>query len=310
MPPAVDAGVHGLRQLGQDVRLGGVLDGVDGVEAQPVEAVLLEPVEGIVDEEVAHRPAVLAVEVDGGAPGRVPVGVEEALGEGVEVVPLGAEVVIDHVEEDHHLQLVGRVDQRLQLLRPPVDRIRREDGDAVVAPVPRPGKVGDRHQLDGGDAQILEVAEPVGDALVRAFRREGADVQLVEDRVLPRPPGPVRMLPGVGVRVDHLARAMDVVRLEARHRIRRLQVAVDLEAVAGAGADALDGGFAPSGGIGLQRQHPLVAAAAEAERHRFGVRRPQAEAHAGVADFRPEGHAMAEPCHIRPFRLCWSGTEA
>ena len=46
-------------------------DLVDGVEAQAVEAILLEPVERVVDEEVAHRPALVG---DGGAPGRVTLG--------------------------------------------------------------------------------------------------------------------------------------------------------------------------------------------------------------------------------------------
>ncbi len=34
-----------------------VLDGVDGVEAKPVEMKLLEPIFGVLDEEVAHRAA-------------------------------------------------------------------------------------------------------------------------------------------------------------------------------------------------------------------------------------------------------------
>ena len=46
----------------------GRVDVVDGVEAQPVEAVFLQPVEGVLDEEVAHRPLLVG---DGAAPGRL-----------------------------------------------------------------------------------------------------------------------------------------------------------------------------------------------------------------------------------------------
>ena len=51
------------------MRLAAVDDRVHGVEAQAVEVVLLEPVERVVDEEVAHRARLS--EVDRGAPGRV-----------------------------------------------------------------------------------------------------------------------------------------------------------------------------------------------------------------------------------------------
>ena len=44
-----------LRQLGQQMQRSLVADRVDGVEPQAVEMKFLHPVEGIVDEKVAHR---------------------------------------------------------------------------------------------------------------------------------------------------------------------------------------------------------------------------------------------------------------
>jgi hypothetical protein len=66
--------------------------------AQAVETVVLEPVERVLDEEPAHRRLLVG---DGGAPGRVAVRVEEARRIGAEIVPVGAEVVVDDVEQDH-----------------------------------------------------------------------------------------------------------------------------------------------------------------------------------------------------------------
>ena len=42
-----------------------------GVEAQAVEVIFLEPVQRVVDEEVAHRPRLGAVDIDAGAPRRL-----------------------------------------------------------------------------------------------------------------------------------------------------------------------------------------------------------------------------------------------
>ena len=52
---AGQGGAHALGDLGDDVRPAVVEDGVHGVEAQAVEVEFLEPVERVVDEEVAHR---------------------------------------------------------------------------------------------------------------------------------------------------------------------------------------------------------------------------------------------------------------
>ena len=57
-----------------------------------------------------------------------------------------------------------RVDQAPQVVGPPVAAGRGEQGDTVVAPVARPGKVGHRHELDGRDAEIAQIRQPVDDA--------------------------------------------------------------------------------------------------------------------------------------------------
>ena len=45
------------RELLDEMGIAVVDDGMDRIEAQPVEAVFLQPVEGVVDEEVAHDAA-------------------------------------------------------------------------------------------------------------------------------------------------------------------------------------------------------------------------------------------------------------
>ncbi len=55
-----------------------------------------------------------------------------------------------------------------------------------LAPVTLPRELRHRHQLDGGDPQVLQLARSGYDRLERALRREGAHVQFVDHHVLQR----------------------------------------------------------------------------------------------------------------------------
>ena len=126
------------------------------------------------------------------------------------VVALGG-VVVDHVEDDLDAGLVQRLDHPLELrdlLAPGAVRrilvVRGEEADRVVAPVvPQPlveqgevlDELVDRHELDGGDAQLGEVLDRGGvtdagvgaaDVLGHVFEQLGQalDVGLVDDRVV------------------------------------------------------------------------------------------------------------------------------
>ena len=64
VPAAGAPASHRRRQLVEEMRRRIVANRVHGVEAQAVEVKLVEPVQRVVDEEVAHDAAVLAVEID------------------------------------------------------------------------------------------------------------------------------------------------------------------------------------------------------------------------------------------------------
>src|SRR5690606_34113236 len=67
----------GVRQLGEDVRLGIVVDRLGGVDAKAVEMVLANPMGGAGGDEVAHAAGAFAVVVDRIAPfGGMPLGGE------------------------------------------------------------------------------------------------------------------------------------------------------------------------------------------------------------------------------------------
>ena len=122
-------------------------------------------------------------------------------------------VVVDDVEDHFDAGGVQPPNHRLELFHRAVGRrgephVRCEPGQRVVAPVvrqagayqaPLAGRLMDRQQLDGRHPEILEVADRrvrgqgrVGSAQMRRHvgmaRREPLDVDLVDDRLVPRNP--------------------------------------------------------------------------------------------------------------------------
>ncbi len=141
-----------LRQLPQEIR---IVDGVHRVQAQAVETVLQQPHQGVVDKELAD---LRAAKVDGSAPGGVQVLAKEALGVLLQVVAVGAEVVVDHIEDHCQAQAMGGIDQRAQLVGRTIGGFRGVGQHAVVAPVAFTGKLRQGHQLDGGHPQFTRPA--------------------------------------------------------------------------------------------------------------------------------------------------------
>ena len=125
---------------------------------------------------------------------------------------------------------MGGVDEARERLGAAVGRLRRAQVDAVVAPAARARELGDRHQLDGGDAELGERRQVRDRAVERALGGERADVQLVEHLRAER--GGVERLVGPRERgrVDHARRPAQAVGLPARRRVGQ-RVAVEHELV-------------------------------------------------------------------------------
>ncbi len=223
MPLRRHGGMDTSRQRGQP---SGVADGVDGVEAQAVEAEFIEPVERVVDEEIADLGR---RDIDRRTPRGVRRLVEERRGIGPEVIAFGTEVVVDDVEEDHEAQPVRRVDQRLQVVGRPIRFRRRERQHAVITPVAPSGKFRDGHQLDRGDSERRQVRQQHFHAMEST---QQARVQFVDHGLAPRASLPRRVPPCVTIGVDDHAIAMDIATcLPLRGGIGNRRAAVDAETI-------------------------------------------------------------------------------
>ncbi|MNX88360.1 hypothetical protein D3C86_1203280 [compost metagenome] len=82
---------------------------------------------------------------------------------------------------------------------------------------------------------------------------ERTDMQFVDHRLVPRPPQPGAVLPGIGQRIDHHTVPVDIAGLSAGGRVGHFQFAVDAVAVTRA-RRASDVAHEPAVGLGQQRQ--------------------------------------------------------
>jgi hypothetical protein len=104
-------------------------------------------------------------------------------------------VVVDDVQKHHQSALMSGVDQGLQIVGPAVTRIRRVEQHAVIAPVPAARKIGERHELQCGDAGFNQMVELCHHCAIRAVLGERADMRFKENALFPRAPFPVRAAP-------------------------------------------------------------------------------------------------------------------
>ena len=302
---------HAARQFVQDM-LGLVIDdGVDGIEAKAVEAVFLQPIQRVMNIEVAHS---AAGEIDGGTPRGVFRGIEERARIGVQIVPLRPEMVIDHVQKHHQAAPVGGLDQPLQVIRRAVGGVRREQGHAVIAPVPASRKVRDRHQFDGRDPQRGQMIQARLDAREGALGRDRAGVQFIQNGFMPGPAAPIRVRPGVRRRVGDLARPMGVEGLAARGGIGHGQPIGQAIAVQRAGTGLGYGGRPPAVALGLHRMagvdgEPVeVGAGDPLQGDGLDVGCPQAESDAALGRMvAPNGMSWRARCGVMESLRCVSG---
>jgi hypothetical protein len=248
-----------------------VEDRVDGVEPQPVEVEVADPALGALQHPLADAAAVGVVEVDRRAPERL-VRAREVAAERLERLDARrADVVVDDVEQDREALFVGGVDEPLEALGAAVSGVGGRQVDAVVAPAVAAGELGHRQQLDRGDAELAQPGQVRDDGLERALGREGADVQLVDHRVLEVRRREAVVGPGERGGVEHPRRAAEPGGLPAGGRVGDLD-AIDHEGVVlprGEGQSNFADAEPPVG--------QLMVAPAGTQHDPLRVRRPDAE---------------------------------
>ena len=101
--------------------------------------VFAQPVERILHHEAAYAGAALVVVVHRLAPRGV-VARGKVWPKKAQIIALVAKMVVDHVENDRQSAPVRLVDQKAQPFRTAVACLHGIESDAVISPIPLPGK--------------------------------------------------------------------------------------------------------------------------------------------------------------------------
>src|SRR5215207_3553679 len=110
-------------------------NGMRRVQAQAVKVKIPKPVKRILKKKVAHRATVRPIVIESVAPGGLVPLCDVIRAIDSRVVSVWPQVVVHDVEEHRETQAMRGVDEPLQVARRAVTARRREDRDAVVAPV-------------------------------------------------------------------------------------------------------------------------------------------------------------------------------
>ena len=271
----------------------------DGVDAQPVGVELLEPVEGVREEEVPHLVAAVVEDE------RAPVGMRAAARVGV-LVQRGAvearerplvprEVRGDPVQQHADPLRVQRVDERTKVVRLAERRVRCVVAAHLVPPRRPERMLHHRHQLDVGEPELdhvlrqllgeVEPAEPLPprarvDLVDRHRRRQRVRCFAPLEPIAVSPRVPRAIQDGGGLR-RRLGAERDRVGLQARHAVRPQHGELVRLPLACVRRDPC-----PDAGDRLRLERigalaPVVPVADD--RHRARVRRPHREARSRVA---------------------------
>src|SRR3954464_15548183 len=94
------------------------------IEAQTIEAIVHEPHERVFDEEFSDKRPLVSFEVYRRSPaGRVAV-CKERLSVAMKIIKLWPKVIINDIEINHDVLIMGRAEQALQVLGPAILGIR------------------------------------------------------------------------------------------------------------------------------------------------------------------------------------------
>ncbi len=154
-------GVDGIRQFLQEVDGLETVDGADGIEPQSIEAIDLKPHSGIVEHELPDAVTVRAIVVDRIAPGR-PDQVREVRSVVIQIITIGSEVVVDHIEQNGESLCMAGCDKSGEILGRAIGRLRRKQIDAVVTPAVLTRKGRKWHDFNMGHAKADKMRELLG----------------------------------------------------------------------------------------------------------------------------------------------------
>src|SRR5690554_6079592 len=121
-----------------------------------VDVEIPEPYVDVFKNEIPYRYAIGIVEVERASPRGI-VFISEIGAELGKMVSFRAHMVLHHIQNDGNVFLVTFIYQLFQFSNTPVTILGGKGIDTVIAPVSAARKLGDRHDFDGVNSQLLQI---------------------------------------------------------------------------------------------------------------------------------------------------------
>src|SRR5262249_1799247 len=137
-------GIGSRLNFTQDMTRTEVINGMDRIQAQAIDVIVLDPHADIVQYKGPHCIATPLFVIDRLPPRRL-ITVCEVRPKFLEIIALWTQVIIDDVKKESQLCCMTGVDEALQAMRAPVAIVWRVGMDTIVAPVACARKLGHRH---------------------------------------------------------------------------------------------------------------------------------------------------------------------
>src|ERR1035441_2080919 len=182
------------------------------IEAQPVYMEIAHPHQSVVAEEAPHLVRPLTFKIHSSAPRRV-MSVDEIGAKVGFVVSLGAKVVVVHVNQHRQSLLMGGIYESLEAVGAAIPLLNSKERYAVVSPAMIAGERCYGHQLDMSYAKINQMIKLANDGVECSFRREGPNMQFVDDAACQRRCIELRVAPRKCLLVIDARRTVYAIRL-------------------------------------------------------------------------------------------------
>src|SRR5687768_3523565 len=109
-----------LREFTDQMHLRSVANRMNGIEAKTINAIILHPVNCILDKKTPYGPGAGTIEIKALPPRCGMTRMKKILAEGSEVISIRPQVIVNHIQDNLQAVTVGGVDQTFEIIWGPV----------------------------------------------------------------------------------------------------------------------------------------------------------------------------------------------
>src|SRR5260221_5759426 len=121
----------------------------------------LEPVDRVFNKEPANHLRIVCIKIECGPPRGIVLGVEIVGRVIAEIISVWAKVVVDSVQHNGQSGLMRSINEVTEIIRCTIRMAGSVETHAIVTPVPFSWKICNRHYLDDGNSELVQMVKMI-----------------------------------------------------------------------------------------------------------------------------------------------------